>query len=102
MAKKFPASNGPDGRRNIGNRPAQTIKDASATRRKAAVVVPVIGPSNPNALGTPTGAIAPDRIYGGTGDFAQETPQARLAGDVLVDVDTGPGGLGMVFWFQGG
>ena len=32
----------------------------------------------------------------------QAEPQAQNLEEILVDVDTGPEGLGMVFWFQGG
>ena len=109
MGKTLPGGNRTDRRRSLGNNPVKSVAAPSGTRLLAEVVVPA-APSSPNGGQAPAGALSPDRVSvrvrrsvrDSSIGSAQEEDHAQQAGEVLVDVDTGPGGLGMVFWFQGG
>ena len=102
MAKSFPGSKRPVGRRTLGNSPVKRATATSGAMLMAEVVLPAMPSINPDAVQAPADAPSPDRVSASAQGSDQEEPQAPYVGQILVDVDTGPGGLGMVFWFQGG
>ena len=66
------------------------------------VGAPVMPPPNQEAAKIQLTGVALDQDSRRSTGQIQAEPQVQDLWEILVDVDTGPEGLGMVFWFQGG